>query len=103
VEEVRKMNEHIELVKKWLADKDSVSLGELKDSANAADEEYHRTIGHAALVLRNAREDEVIRQHVLQTTQDDYAARATRAAVEGSADSEISFLINRYEELANDK
>ena len=30
------MNKHIELVKKWLADKDSVSLGELKANAYAA-------------------------------------------------------------------
>jgi len=30
------MNEHIELVKKWLADKDSVSQEELKANAKAA-------------------------------------------------------------------
>lgn len=30
------MNKHIDLVKKWLADKDSVSLEELKANADAA-------------------------------------------------------------------
>ncbi len=31
-----KMNKHIELVKKWLSDKDSVSSEELKANSNAA-------------------------------------------------------------------
>ena len=34
------MNEHIELVKKWLADNDSVSQEELKDNRIAADAAY---------------------------------------------------------------
>ena len=34
------MNIHIELVKKWLADKDSVSQEELKDNRVAADAAY---------------------------------------------------------------
>jgi len=36
VEEVRKMNEHIELVEKWLEDNTSVSIEELKANADAA-------------------------------------------------------------------
>ena len=34
------MNEHIELVKKWLEDKDSVSLEELEANREAADAAY---------------------------------------------------------------
>jgi hypothetical protein len=34
------MNKHIELVKKWLADKDSVSLEELEANKKAADAAY---------------------------------------------------------------
>ena len=34
------MNIHIELVKKWLADKDSVSQQELRDNRAAADAYY---------------------------------------------------------------
>jgi chemotaxis regulatin CheY-phosphate phosphatase CheZ len=37
------MNKHIELVKKWLADKDSVSLKELEANSNAAKAVYYYT------------------------------------------------------------
>ena len=35
------MNKHIELVKKWLADNDSVTQQELEDNRDAADCAYH--------------------------------------------------------------
>ena len=44
------MNKHIELVKKWLADKDSVSKEELienADAANAADAAYAANANYA--------------------------------------------------------
>jgi len=37
------MNKHIEVVKKWLADKDSVSLKELEANSNAAKAVYYYT------------------------------------------------------------
>ena len=69
-------NKHIKLVKKWLADKDSVSLEELRADADAA---------YAA------------------SAAVDYAAyAAVRAAAYAAADA-ADYWVKRYEELTNDK
>ena len=83
------MNIHIELVKKWLADKDSVSQQELYDSiisakaANDAADAYaaHTYAAHAAATCA---------ANVL------FAATITDAA---HAAANADYWVNRYEEL----
>jgi hypothetical protein len=68
----REMNKHIELVKKWIADKDSVSQQELKENRASAYDAY------AA-----------------------YAATASSAAAAAAADADnATYWIKRYEELS---
>ena len=69
------MNKHIELVKKWLADPDSVSQQELEDNAKAAEAVYEI--------------DRVV----------DYAAEE---AADGN-NLEVKFWVNRYDELVREK
>ncbi len=82
------MNKHIELVKKWLADKDSVSQQELNDNRAAADAAY---AANAADV-----------------TYDAYAANAADAADAANDDpyyyaaywaDKAAYWVKRYEEL----
>ena len=73
------MNKHIELVKKWLADSESVTQQELEDNraaANAAADAAART----ARAAYNAAAD-----------------AATSAAARAAADAK--YWVNRYEEL----
>jgi len=73
------MNKHIELVKKWLADPDSVTQEELDDNRDAANSAYAATVYSA-------------------TVYSAYAAYAANAAADArSADAE--YWIERYEEL----
>ena len=75
------MKQHIEIVKKWLADKDSVSLEELKANADAANAD-------------------------VSAYADAYAAYADAAeAADAAADAaayaahDVAYYIKRYEEL----
>ena len=65
------MNKHIELVKKWLADNDSVTLQELEDSFTAS---------------------------ASVTAVADSVTAAAIAATEGDA-RDVAFWVKRYEEL----
>lgn len=49
------MNKHVELVKKWLNDKDSVTLEELKEnSKSASDAAYAAAVAYAAVDAADA-------------------------------------------------
>ena len=74
------MNKHIELVKKWLADPDSVTQEELEDNRDAANSAYAATAYSASAVY---------------AADSAYAANA--AADARSADAE--YWVERYEEL----
>tara|TARA_R100000951_G_scaffold90032_1_gene78164 strand:+ start:11807 stop:12022 length:216 start_codon:yes stop_codon:yes gene_type:complete len=66
------MNKHIELVKKWLDDKDSVTVKELRENTDAAYATYHTA-------------DESLAYHA--------AAEAADAAYQAA------YWVKRYEEL----
>ena len=74
------MNKHIELVKKWLADPDSVTQQELEDNRDAANSAYAATAYSASAVY---------------AADSAYAANA--AADARSADAE--YWVKLYEEL----
>ena len=77
------MNKHIEVVKKWLNDPDSVSRKELKDNGDAA---------HAA--ARDADTDAEFREAADAAWAAAYAAAANADAAD--------YCVKRYEELIND-
>ncbi len=72
------MNKHIELVKKWLKDKDSVSLEKLEANKEAADAYYEAA------------------EAVYYAAKAAYAA--TNAAI-NAADDAAAYWVKRYEEL----
>lgn len=75
------MNKHIEVVKKWLADKDSVSQEELQANANAASNAAYEAADDA----------------------DDAAYDASNAAYDAAdATREAIYWVERYEELTNE-
>ena len=75
-------NKHIELVKKWLADNDSVSHVELVANADAA---YAVSAADA---------------YAAAAAADAYAAAAADAAADAcSDDTKASYWVKRYEEL----
>jgi hypothetical protein len=71
------MNIHIELVKKWLDDNDSVSQQELENNAYAA--------GYAA--------------NAAYAAHADAAYAAANAAVNAAAHADAAYWVKRYEEL----
>lgn len=79
------MNKHIELVKKWLADNDSVTQQELDDNRTTADAAFCAA-ADAAFCAADAA---------------DYAANAAKAAKAADADNadNAEYWIKRYEEL----
>jgi len=80
------MNKHIELVKKWLADPDSVTQEELDDNRDAANSAYAAT-AYSAYAADFA-----------GAANAAYAADAANAAADArSADAE--YWVERYEEL----
>lgn len=79
------MNKHIELVKKWLADPDSVTTEELKANADAADAVYYAA-GDAA-----ARDAAHAERAARDAAYDAYYAEQYAATAE--------FYIEKYEEL----
>ena len=85
-------NEYIELVKKWLADNDSVSSEALRVNADAA---------YAADAYAAA--DDWAAYAAAYAAADDWAADASDAAqaaeAAGSAAGHVADLVKRYEEL----
>lgn len=82
------MNKHIELVKKWLADKDSVSQEELNVNAKAAAELASEA-------------DEVAAEAAVRAAY--AAARAAYPdASSARADWDAAYWVNSYEELTNE-
>ena len=89
-------NEHIELVKKWLADKDSVSQGELRANAEAA-RAYAAYDAARAYAAYDA--DAVDADYASDADWVAYAASDAASADAYGAD----YWVKRYEELTNDK
>ena len=79
-------NAHIELVKRWLADKDSVSRDELVANGSAASYAYAATAYVAADVSDAA-----------------YAASEAAYAAEVGFAADASYWVERYEELTNSR
>ena len=75
-------NEHIELVKKWLADKDSVSPAELADNVEATWAAYDNAMAAVDAAY--------------------FAALSVRAAAEG-AEGRAALRVKNYEETTNEK
>tara|TARA_R110002020_G_scaffold62705_1_gene167486 strand:- start:3 stop:278 length:276 start_codon:yes stop_codon:yes gene_type:complete len=89
------MNKHIELVKKWLDDKESVTKEELEANADAASYAAYAA-SYAADAAAHAA------YHAAFAADAAFAAFAAADAAEAAADgyvSEAKYLINRYEEL----
>jgi hypothetical protein len=80
------MNKHIELVKKWLADKDSVSQEELEVNVDAACDAYTDDAYDAESAYYAAYADY-------------YSYYAANAAYAGD-DSSAAYWVKRYEELS---
>jgi len=80
-------NKHIEVVKKWLADKTSVSSEELRANARAAADDAAHAAHAAAYAASYAADD---------------AARAAHAAADGAADG-AAYWVKRYEEMTLSK
>jgi len=84
------MNEHIEIVKKWLADNDLGSLKDLRENAGAAaDASYH-----AADVAVNAAQAAANASY--------YAHAHTAKYAEYAADKAAADWVYIYEELVDD-
>ena len=79
-------NKHIALVKRWLADNDSVSRAKLSENADAA--WAARAAADAAYGAYTAA---------------DAADAAARAAADADADADADYWVKRYEEITNDK
>jgi len=105
------MNKHIELVKRWLADNDSVTSAELQDSrtaldaaldaayavADAAARASADAAAYVALDAAYAAADAAVRAAAAARASDGdvaYAARAARSAARW---------VKRYEELVNEE
>ena len=101
-------NEYIELVKKWLADNDSVSSEALQENAEAADTYGAYATRADDYILSNAAAypdysttaNAVHAVHAAANAAADAADAAARAA--DAADA-ADYWVKRYEELTNDK
>ena len=91
------MNKHIELVKKWLADKDSVSLEELEANKKSAEAEANDAYasGDAAYT------EYYTAYYTAYYTYVAYAANDA-AAEAAEAAAHAAYWIERYEELINE-
>jgi hypothetical protein len=93
-------NEHIELVKKWLADNDSVSLEELVSACAAAarDANAARAAGReAARAADAARSADADRASSVRAATRAAAAARTSDAVWAARDA--AYWVKKYEEL----
>ena len=87
------MNKHIELVKKWLADKESVTREELEANANAA---------YAAVAADSYATCAYYASDAAEAAADYYAYAAEDADDADDADyyaSKAKYWVRRYEEL----
>ena len=87
-------NEHMELVGKWLADNNSVTLEELKANVRAARDEA-RTSYHDA--------DWLAAKAASAALSSCEAARDAREVYADWAAGEADYWVKRYEETTNDK
>ena len=100
------MNKHIELVKKWLNDKDSVSLEELEASKEAADDEADEATYCAYSANNNvAAANNAVNaaDYAYYAVDNAYYAGVT-ANVTATADytANAAYWVKRYEELTNE-
>jgi len=89
------MNAHIELVKKWLDDNESVSQQELKDNAVAA---YAAAVAANTDAYTAADAAAAYADAAAAADAADYAAAAAAAAYADYADA-AAYWVKRYEEL----
>jgi hypothetical protein len=87
-------NKHMELVGKWLADNDSVTLEELKANLRAARDEARTSYHDAAWIAAKA---------ASAALASGEAARYAREAYADWAADEADHWVKRYEETTNDK
>ena len=85
------MNKHISLVKRWLADNDSVTLQELKDNRDSA------------YADGNVAAETLYAADVAYAASSDAAAAAEAAARAARAAATTAYWFRRYEELTNEK
>jgi hypothetical protein len=88
------MNKHIELVKKWLDDPDSVTVDELKVNADAAVAAYVGADADAAADAADAADAAAYAAYAA-------AADAAYAAYATAADS-AAYRVKKYEELTGE-
>ena len=88
-------NKHIEVVKKWLADKDSVSQEELKANADAAWAARHQQ-PFPAFLQRRSRAD-------ADAAYGAYSATTAGAIAASNAAEAADYWVKQYEELTNEK
>jgi hypothetical protein len=86
------MNKHIELVKKWLADNDSVTQQELEDNADAADCAYDAAYDDADYAA------DVAAANAANAAYTAYAAAYYAAAGAAVYAASAEYWVKRYEE-----
>ena len=87
------MNKHIELVKRWLADNDSVSQTELCDNRDSAYQAFKAADA-------NIRSNNYLRELDAASVAADAATAAATAAAHAAC---AAFAVKRYEELTNEQ
>tara|TARA_R110002167_G_scaffold184597_1_gene385024 strand:+ start:198 stop:488 length:291 start_codon:yes stop_codon:yes gene_type:complete len=94
-------NEYIEVVKRWLADNDSVSSEELRANVDAARDDAY-AYAYAAVAFADHASRAAVRA---AATAAHYAYQAANAAAANGAanDASADHWVKRYEELTNDK
>jgi len=84
-------NKYIEVVKKWLADNDSVNLENLVENSNAAQKTYFAAFDASEVACEAAEAAAAA------------VAAATAALAAADADRDVANWVERYEELTNDE
>jgi hypothetical protein len=87
------MNKHIELVKKWLADNDSVSQEQLKDNCAAAD-----AAAYDVYVAANSTNSANAAYAAADAAYEAYDAANSAAAAANTAKA-AAYCVKRYEEI----
>jgi hypothetical protein len=87
------MNKHIELVKKWLADPESVTQKELEDNL-AATKQYYAVNKHNQYLWFDGEESSIA---VIYAAA--YASYVNTAYVDDGFTAEAKYWVKRYEEL----
>ena len=99
------MNEHIALVKKWLANKDSVSQEELEDNATAAEAAAKSAPAYdAAYACYDANAYDAADACYGADAAADAAYYAWAAAYAATYDAALAaYYVKKYEELTNEQ